>query len=165
MSSACEVDIAGVVGMHALRLASETPSALLDWNNNYGDDPEQGRLLPLQQFAQAFLCRHEDGFPGDHRRYRGQAQHLRYRRRQSQSGSHELLPHSRPTTAPAASAAMSAMAASPTIRCSPSAARALWKSLVSKTCCASSASVVSNTTPRLISRPFPISSMKPLPNI
>src|SRR2546429_3266946 len=31
MSSACEVDIAGVVGMHALRLASETPSALLDW--------------------------------------------------------------------------------------------------------------------------------------
>src|SRR5690242_365384 len=29
MSSACEVDIAGVVGMHALQLASETPSALL----------------------------------------------------------------------------------------------------------------------------------------
>lgn len=32
MSSACEVDICGVVGMHALQLASETPSALLDWN-------------------------------------------------------------------------------------------------------------------------------------
>ena len=41
MSSACEVDIAGVVGMHALRLASGTPSALLDWNNNYGDDPNK----------------------------------------------------------------------------------------------------------------------------
>src|SRR6267154_3251119 len=40
MSSACEVDIAGVVGMHALQLASETPSALLDWNNNYADDPD-----------------------------------------------------------------------------------------------------------------------------
>src|ERR1700759_2118728 len=38
MSSACEVDIAGVVGMHALRLASGTPRALLDWNNNYGED-------------------------------------------------------------------------------------------------------------------------------
>jgi L-fucose isomerase-like protein len=41
MSSACEVDIPGVVAMHALRLASETPSALLDWNNNYGEDPDK----------------------------------------------------------------------------------------------------------------------------
>jgi L-fucose isomerase-like protein len=39
LSSACEVDVCGVLGMHALQLASETPSALLDWNNNYGDDP------------------------------------------------------------------------------------------------------------------------------
>ncbi|MDX2066490.1 MAG: L-fucose/L-arabinose isomerase family protein [Fimbriimonadaceae bacterium] len=41
LSSACETDVAGVVGMHALRLASGTPSALLDWNNNYGDDPNK----------------------------------------------------------------------------------------------------------------------------
>src|SRR5882724_6844839 len=41
MSSACEVDICGVIGMHALQLASETPSALLDWNNNYGEDPNK----------------------------------------------------------------------------------------------------------------------------
>src|SRR5260370_6035982 len=41
LSSACEVDIAGVVGMHALELASETPSALLHWNNNYADDPDK----------------------------------------------------------------------------------------------------------------------------
>jgi L-fucose isomerase-like protein len=41
MSSACEVDIPGVVAMHALRLAGETPSALLDWNNNYGEDPDK----------------------------------------------------------------------------------------------------------------------------
>jgi L-fucose isomerase-like protein len=40
-SSACEVDIAGVLGMHALQLASGTPSALLDWNNNYGSDPNK----------------------------------------------------------------------------------------------------------------------------
>jgi L-fucose isomerase-like protein len=38
MSSACETDICGVIAMHSLRLASGTPSALLDWNNNYGDD-------------------------------------------------------------------------------------------------------------------------------
>src|SRR4051812_24841067 len=36
LSSACEVDICGVLGMHALQLASGSPSALLDWNNNYG---------------------------------------------------------------------------------------------------------------------------------
>ena len=40
-SSACEVDIAGVLGMHALQLASGTPSALLDWNNNYGGNPDK----------------------------------------------------------------------------------------------------------------------------
>ena len=40
-ASACEVDVCGVVGMHALALASETPSALLDWNNNYGSDPDK----------------------------------------------------------------------------------------------------------------------------
>ena len=40
-SSACEVDIAGVLGMHALQLASGTPSALLDWNNNYGANPDK----------------------------------------------------------------------------------------------------------------------------
>jgi L-fucose isomerase-like protein len=35
---ACEVDIAGAVSMYALTLASEQASALLDWNNNYGED-------------------------------------------------------------------------------------------------------------------------------
>lgn len=36
MSSACEVDVCGLIGMHMLALASGEPSALLDWNNNYG---------------------------------------------------------------------------------------------------------------------------------
>jgi L-fucose isomerase-like protein len=36
--AACETDVMGTVSMHALALASQTPSALLDWNNNYGDD-------------------------------------------------------------------------------------------------------------------------------
>jgi len=39
--SACETDVAGVVGMLALVLASGKPSALVDWNNNYGDDPDK----------------------------------------------------------------------------------------------------------------------------
>ena len=39
LPSACEVDIAGVVSMYALQLASGRPSALVDWNNNYGATP------------------------------------------------------------------------------------------------------------------------------
>jgi L-fucose isomerase-like protein len=45
MPSACETDIAGVVGMYALALASQKPSALVDWNNNYGDDPDKGVIF------------------------------------------------------------------------------------------------------------------------
>jgi L-fucose isomerase-like protein len=41
MPSACETDIAGTVSMHALTLASNKPAALVDWNNNYDDDPNK----------------------------------------------------------------------------------------------------------------------------
>ncbi len=40
--SACETDIAGTAAMYAMALASGKPSALVDWNNNYGDDPDKG---------------------------------------------------------------------------------------------------------------------------
>jgi L-fucose isomerase-like protein len=39
---ACETDIVGALAMLALQLASGKPSALVDWNNNYGDDPDKG---------------------------------------------------------------------------------------------------------------------------
>jgi len=54
-SSACEVDIPGVVGMHALRLASETPSALLDWNNNYGDNPDKAVCFHCSNLPKHFF--------------------------------------------------------------------------------------------------------------
>ncbi|RPJ24376.1 MAG: fucose isomerase, partial [Chloroflexi bacterium] len=41
MPSACEVDITGVASMYALQLASGSPSALVDWNNNYAGDPDK----------------------------------------------------------------------------------------------------------------------------
>ncbi|MDQ6611815.1 MAG: fucose isomerase, partial [Gemmatimonadota bacterium] len=55
--SACEVDVMGTISMHALTLASETPAALLDWNNNYGDNPDKAVCfhcsnLPLDFFEQ-----------------------------------------------------------------------------------------------------------------
>jgi len=55
-SSACEVDVAGVVGMHALRLASETPSALLDWNNNYGNDPNKAVCFHCSNLPKHFFA-------------------------------------------------------------------------------------------------------------
>jgi L-fucose isomerase-like protein len=39
--SACEVDVPGTLSMYMLALASGTPSALLDWNNNYGNNPDK----------------------------------------------------------------------------------------------------------------------------
>ncbi len=55
LPSACEVDVMGTISMQALTLASGTPAALLDWNNNYGDNPDKAVCfhcsnLPLDFF-------------------------------------------------------------------------------------------------------------------
>lgn len=55
LPSACEVDIAGVVSMYALQLASGRPAALVDWNNNYGDDPEKCVFFHCGNWAKDFL--------------------------------------------------------------------------------------------------------------
>ena len=55
LSSACEVDICGVLAMHALQLASETPSALLDWNNNYGSDPNKAVCFHCSNLPKHFF--------------------------------------------------------------------------------------------------------------
>ncbi len=55
LSSACEVDVCGVLSMHALRLASETPSALLDWNNNYGDNPDKAVCFHCSNLPKHFF--------------------------------------------------------------------------------------------------------------
>lgn len=54
MPSACEVDITGVVSMLALQLATGKPSALVDWNNNYGNDPDRCVLFHCGNFAKSF---------------------------------------------------------------------------------------------------------------
>jgi L-fucose isomerase-like protein len=55
MPSACEVDIAGVISMYGLQLASERPSALVDWNNNYGQDPNKCVFFHCGNWAKDFL--------------------------------------------------------------------------------------------------------------
>ena len=66
MPSACETDIGGVVGMYALVLASGKPSAITDWNNNFGEEPDKCVLfhcsnLPMGVFVDEKAlsgCRH-----------------------------------------------------------------------------------------------------------
>jgi L-fucose isomerase-like protein len=55
MPSACEVDIAGVISMYGLQLASGRPAALVDWNNNYGTDPDKCVLFHCGNWAKDFL--------------------------------------------------------------------------------------------------------------
>ncbi|MEE9557793.1 MAG: L-fucose/L-arabinose isomerase family protein [Candidatus Adiutricales bacterium] len=53
--SACEVDVTGALAMYALQLASGSPSALVDWNNNYGDDPEKCVLFHCSNLPRSFF--------------------------------------------------------------------------------------------------------------
>ncbi|MFZ4693644.1 MAG: L-fucose/L-arabinose isomerase family protein [Verrucomicrobiia bacterium] len=41
LPSACEVDIAGMLGMYALQLASGRSAAIVDWNNNFGGETDK----------------------------------------------------------------------------------------------------------------------------
>jgi len=53
--SACEVDITGLLGMYILQLAGGTPSALLDWNNNYGSEPDKAVLFHCSNLPKSFF--------------------------------------------------------------------------------------------------------------
>ena len=53
--SACETDTMGTLSMYALGLASETPSALLDWNNNYGDNPDKAVCFHCSNLPKHFF--------------------------------------------------------------------------------------------------------------
>jgi L-fucose isomerase-like protein len=55
LPSACEVDVMGTISMQALTLASETPAALLDWNNNYGDDPDKAVCFHCSNLPKDFF--------------------------------------------------------------------------------------------------------------
>jgi L-fucose isomerase-like protein len=56
MPSACETDITGAIGMYAMQLASGRPSALVDWNNNYGGDPDKGVIFHCSNLPQAVFA-------------------------------------------------------------------------------------------------------------
>jgi L-fucose isomerase-like protein len=55
LPSACETDIAGLLGMYVLQAASGQPAALLDWNNNFGTDPNKGVVFHCSNLPKAFF--------------------------------------------------------------------------------------------------------------
>jgi len=55
LPAACEADVAGAVAMAALRLATGAPSGLVDWNNNYGGEPDHAVVFHCSNLPPAFL--------------------------------------------------------------------------------------------------------------
>jgi L-fucose isomerase-like protein len=53
--SACEVDVMGAVSMYALALAAHAPSAILDWNNNYGYEADKCVCTHCGNYPKSFI--------------------------------------------------------------------------------------------------------------
>jgi L-fucose isomerase-like protein len=60
LPSACETDIAGTVAMMALAYASGKPSAIVDWNNNYGDDPDKAVVFHCSNLPKSIFVEEGD---------------------------------------------------------------------------------------------------------
>jgi len=54
--SACEADVAGAVSMLALTLAAGEHAALLDWNNNYGQDRSMCVAIHCSNFPRGLMA-------------------------------------------------------------------------------------------------------------
>lgn len=53
--AACELDICNAITMYALNLASGKPATCLDWNNNFGDDPDKCILFHCGPVPQSLM--------------------------------------------------------------------------------------------------------------
>ncbi len=53
--ASCEIDLCSAITMRAMNLASEQPTAVLDWNNNYGDDEDKVILFHCGPVAQTLM--------------------------------------------------------------------------------------------------------------
>lgn len=56
ITASCEIDMCSAITMRAMSLASMGPSACLDWNNNYGDDPDKVILFHCGSCAQKLMA-------------------------------------------------------------------------------------------------------------
>jgi len=53
--ASCEIDLCSAVTMQAMQLATEKPTAVLDWNNNYGEDENKVILFHCGPVAQKLM--------------------------------------------------------------------------------------------------------------
>ncbi len=53
--ASCEIDLCSAINMYSMQLASGEPTACLDWNNNYGDDPNKVILFHCGSTAQKLM--------------------------------------------------------------------------------------------------------------
>jgi L-fucose isomerase-like protein len=61
--SACEVDTMGALAMFVLAKATNLPSALVDWNNNYGEDPDKGVIFHCSNLPKDIFKQDPDNVP------------------------------------------------------------------------------------------------------
>ena len=145
--SACEVDIMGALAMHILAQASQLPSAIVDWNNNYGEDPDKAVIFHCSNLPKDIFKKQGEGSPEMY------YQEIiagtvgadnTYGRLRVSSPTTSPTCASAPTTWTARCAPMWAKVSSPTTRCSPSAATAWCACPSSRSCCSTSATTATS---------------------
>lgn len=55
IAASCEIDLCSALTMRAMQLASEKPTAVLDWNNNYGEETDKAVLFHCGPVAQTLM--------------------------------------------------------------------------------------------------------------
>lgn len=65
--ASCEIDMCSALTMRAMSLASELPSTVLDWNNNYGDDENKVILFHCGPVPQTLMT--EKGTVTEHKMF------------------------------------------------------------------------------------------------
>ena len=53
--ASCEIDLCSAINMYSMQLASEKPTACVDWNNNYGDEKDKVILFHCGPIAQSLM--------------------------------------------------------------------------------------------------------------
>ena len=65
--ASCEIDLCSAITMRAMHLASGKATACLDWNNNYGEDPDKVILFHCGSTAQSLMT--EVGLVTEHKMF------------------------------------------------------------------------------------------------
>ncbi len=65
--ASCEIDLCSAINMYSMYLATGKPTACVDWNNNYGDDPDKVILFHCGPIAQSLM--EAKGLVTDHKMF------------------------------------------------------------------------------------------------